>query len=208
MSFKRWALSVLAALSLVFGSPANAALLGSTSGLVDTDTGLEWLDVVVNENLSYNQMLGSDLNGYGSLGFRYATVLEVGQLFENAGATLPPLGGFSSDPANQPAGDLLISFLGANGSSPSNTFIQAFSGTVAGPGTLYAPWIRGSGVNGLAGLSYGQYQPLASQSSSSLGHWLVRDALIPVPLPAALPLLAGALGLLGFIGWRRKHAAA
>ncbi len=29
----------------------------------------------------------------------------------------------------------------------------------------------------------------------------------PVPLPAALPLLAGALGLFGLFGWRRKRAA-
>lgn len=30
----------------------------------------------------------------------------------------------------------------------------------------------------------------------------------PVPLPAALPLFAGGLGLLGFLGWRRKRMAA
>ena len=29
----------------------------------------------------------------------------------------------------------------------------------------------------------------------------------PVPVPAALPLLASAAGLLGFVGWRRKRAA-
>ncbi len=30
----------------------------------------------------------------------------------------------------------------------------------------------------------------------------------PVPVPAALPLLASGLGALGFIGWRRKRKAA
>lgn len=29
--------------------------------------------------------------------------------------------------------------------------------------------------------------------------------ITPVPLPAALPLLAGGLGILGFLGWRRKQ---
>ena len=30
----------------------------------------------------------------------------------------------------------------------------------------------------------------------------------PVPIPAALPLFAGGLGLLGLLGWRRKRLAA
>lgn len=32
--------------------------------------------------------------------------------------------------------------------------------------------------------------------------------LTPVPIPAALPLLAGGLGLIGFVGWRRRRANA
>ena len=31
--------------------------------------------------------------------------------------------------------------------------------------------------------------------------------LTPIPIPAALPLLAGGLGLMGFISWRRKRTA-
>lgn len=36
----------------------------------------------------------------------------------------------------------------------------------------------------------------------------VELGMAPVPLPAALPLFAGGLGLLGLLGWRRKRAAA
>ncbi len=36
----------------------------------------------------------------------------------------------------------------------------------------------------------------------------VRLDLTPVPVPAALPLLAGGLGLMGFLGWRRRRKAA
>jgi hypothetical protein len=33
-------------------------------------------------------------------------------------------------------------------------------------------------------------------------------SLVPTPLPAALPLFAGGLGVLGLLGWRRKRKAA
>jgi hypothetical protein len=36
----------------------------------------------------------------------------------------------------------------------------------------------------------------------------IASALAPTPLPAALPLFAGGLGALGFIGWRKKRRAA
>lgn len=35
----------------------------------------------------------------------------------------------------------------------------------------------------------------------------LRLQLTPVPIPAALPLFAGALGLMGFLGWRRRRTS-
>ena len=35
----------------------------------------------------------------------------------------------------------------------------------------------------------------------------IRGQLAPVPLPAALPLFATGLGVLGVLGWRRKRKA-
>ena len=35
--------------------------------------------------------------------------------------------------------------------------------------------------------------------------WVVPTHVSAVPIPAALPLFAGGLGLLGFLGWRRKR---
>ena len=46
-----------------------------------------------------------------------------------------------------------------------------------------------------------------SVHSPTIGSFLVRD-VATVPLPAALPLLASALGFFGFMGWRRKRLAA
>ncbi|MBG6178725.1 hypothetical protein IWQ55_006592 [Labrenzia sp. EL_208] len=46
----------------------------------------------------------------------------------------------------------------------------------------------------------------AQTSRNAYDNIVVNKATV-VPLPAALPLLAGGLGLLGFMGWRRKRAA-
>ncbi len=49
----------------------------------------------------------------------------------------------------------------------------------------------------------------SSQVDLRFRTWVDPDASpTAVPLPAALPLLAGGLGLMGFMGWRRKRKAA
>lgn len=62
----------------------------------------------------------------------------------------------------------------------------------------------------LSGLDFG-----ASSSALAASDWLslefdsmefeLRTSLAPIPLPAALPLLAGGIGLLGLMGWRRRR---
>ncbi|WP_434052456.1 MAG: PEP_CTERM-anchored TLD domain-containing protein [Roseibium sp.] len=45
-------------------------------------------------------------------------------------------------------------------------------------------------------------------SVNSLEVYTFQSASTVVPLPSALPLLAGALGIVGFMGWRRKRSVA
>ncbi len=50
-------------------------------------------------------------------------------------------------------------------------------------------------------------------NNNSVGNYAFDDvitggSLAPVPLPAALPLFASGLGILGLFGWRRKRVAA
>jgi len=47
----------------------------------------------------------------------------------------------------------------------------------------------------------------ASNSNSPFEGYLESITIAAVPIPAALPLFAGGLGLLGFMGWRRKRRA-
>lgn len=199
---------LIAALTLGFAAgtmTAQAALVGSSNGLVDTDTGLEWLDVTLNVGLSYNSMINSGLNGYAAQGYRYASVYEVGTLFENAGAVLPAFGGADFSAQSRSAGLLLISFLGATYTSSNNTFLQAASGTLATPSSVYTPWIRGS-VSGATGISYGGHKPYITAADPNTGHWLVKKAsMSPVPLPASLPLLMGGLGVFGLLRRRKSR---
>ena len=48
-----------------------------------------------------------------------------------------------------------------------------------------------------------------NQSADNMAHEavVVLDTVAPIPVPAALPLLAGGLGLMGLMGWRRKRKA-
>ena len=55
---------------------------------------------------------------------------------------------------------------------------------------------------------YGTYRMVANLTGDGGTSISVRSATVsPVPLPAALPLLASALGFFGFMGWRRKRIA-
>lgn len=50
---------------------------------------------------------------------------------------------------------------------------------------------------------------LKADLGASTGNWRYEiSGVTPVPVPAALPLLAFGLGALGFAGWRRKRKAA
>jgi hypothetical protein len=48
----------------------------------------------------------------------------------------------------------------------------------------------------------------ANQTQFALDNLTINEPLSAVPLPATLPLLAGGLGLLGFLGWRRNISRA
>ena len=96
-------------LFLGLASSANALLIeadyiNSGDGLitVDTVTGLEWLDLTETDGMSFNMVEAELLVGGSLFGYRYATLGEVYQLWDNAGINtvgLPnPAGSGTSGP--------------------------------------------------------------------------------------------------------------
>jgi hypothetical protein len=61
----------------------------------DTDTGLDWLDLNLTLNLSYNEVI-ADIGVGLPAGFRYATESEVIALFAGAGVPVPSITDFAA----------------------------------------------------------------------------------------------------------------
>jgi hypothetical protein len=82
----------------------------------------------------------------------------------------------------------------------------------AGAVTNLGGWYSSSDAAGLTWslVSGGAYYTTATGNVSFSEPILFFDGtpITPTPLPAALPLLAGGLGALGLLGWRRKRKAA
>ena len=82
--------------------------------------------------------------------------------------------------------DIALVFKGGNGGVPDNYVAYLLNST---SGTYTSPFVNTNNSN-LKNISH----------ISVYGR-----GVTPVPLPAALPLLGGALGLIGLLGWRRKR---
>ncbi len=77
-----------------------------------------------------------------------------------------------------------------------------FHGQWTGGGNQFPlPWLNVLGVTGIQS-NIGQPGPGVRDYSFAL----FEKSTAVVPLPAALPLFAGGLGLLGVLGWRRRQA--
>lgn len=80
----------LVASLLLFGAlPSQASTLVDYGGYaVDTNTGLQWLDVSTTLNRSYNDVSANfTTHGDPVYGYRYATGAEIAQLVHDAGVT-------------------------------------------------------------------------------------------------------------------------
>ena len=77
-------LTILAAVTLLFSTSAHAVLIDAGNITQDTGTGLEWLDLTESTGFSLDDVLGG-AGGFLADGWNVAHVLDVDQLFLNAG---------------------------------------------------------------------------------------------------------------------------
>jgi hypothetical protein len=172
---KRW-LAGIGASTLALAGIGHADLRDRGLTTLDTETGLEWLDVTQTLNVSARDIL---VDGYGGLiadGWALATVEQIQELFLHAGIPLPHDG--LQTQAGFAGADRLIALLGATGSSASGSYIQAFSGTLlvaAPPFPRYTPVVITS-LWTVGGADLPGVTVPSSVRSLNIGNYLVRSA--------------------------------
>lgn len=194
MNFSTKLASVSALVLSLLGSNGYAALVDNGNSMIDTGTGLQWLDLTETLGDSWNTAEASTFVTVD--GYVHATETQVETLFLNAGFLTT---NNVNNPLNNPAAADLLAFLGCT----------QFCGTVNATGRGFADWDGTQTVRPnyhTSGLGAGAATISLFSSDKDLeditaGHFLVK----PVPVPAAVWLFGS--GLLGLVGMARRKKA-
>jgi hypothetical protein len=185
---------------------SHAILINNGATTIDTDAGLEWLDLTLTQGQSYNSIIGG-FGGYAAQGYVHATLDQLCGLWSEAGAGTS--GCLSSqisvaESISQSSADLLSGLLGytAGLRGSAGIFDGGFIGSRrVGIGCINTndPAFCISGVPSPPTAARDITVWALANSGIRTGSWLVRQ----VPEPTILALLS--LGLFGIGVARRKH---
>jgi hypothetical protein len=184
------------AFSLIVNSNARADILsvddpvfGIGSITRDTDTGMDWLDLTITQNRSFNDIASQFGVGGQFEGFRHATSTEVFQFFTNAGIPFIVTTPFTTFPStsNVPSVLNLMTLWGITGSLPDVLFSQAFVADGPSPGVFFTSFLASQPAISAASASTRGSSAGAGATLSFVGHALVR----PIPPRDAIELLIG-----------------
>lgn len=206
------------ALSVCIVTPyANASIVSAdwrttNDNLITRDTvnGLDWLDLTITRNYSYNGIVSRMYSGGSLDGWRYATSSEVIKLWEQFGVDLTEGATFRAD--GEDAGVIQASqYLG-------NTYC-AYDCTSFPYGVFgitednYLNYLDGHNMLGAYYYSSGditQYSPVGASIQADattigyLGSYLVQTSAVPIPASAWL-FGSGILSLIGFSRRNIEH---
>jgi len=210
----------LTSITLALSANVNAVIISSDWQLAgdnlitqDTDSGLEWLDLTVTSNMSYNDVSAQLGAGGDYEGWRYATRVEIASLWDAFGGDSTFYYGLSSH--NNGLFDLMAPYIGdlyclSNGCSTG----EGESWFITGDYFLnYTNQVYVSVANDRATHSFSLTEDLLdlNRNAYSLdytfeyaGSALVRE-ISTVPVPAAVWLFGS--GLIGLVGMARRKKA-
>lgn len=208
---------LLLLVSLINGT-SQAAILRSSSGLIDTATGLEWLKLTTTAGQSYNSV-ASGWGGFVGGGWGFASVDDVAILFTDAGGTVAPSGtdGIYRNSNFEPA-NALIGMLGATVaivSEGGETYgVRGILGTSKYDRTHQTAYLQtnifahGMPSQGLLWVDGGGQDCWDWYAAPETGSFLVRTAsTMTLPEPATYTLLLIGIGLaVGIFRFKRKQA--
>lgn len=201
-------------------TPAQAGFVDNGTTTIDTNTGLEWLDVVESANWSYNDILGEFGVGGQFEGWRHATLFEASTLWSS---TPFPIGHAAS-----PADAGILTYIHLFGETLENIVLPFFDmhtvigyldagGSPTAPGLIAEYLVTTSGDDSAVVTAA---ELPRDRADEIYGHWLVRTPTTvtpcpdqhictpdpdpePIPEPSGIALLLTGLAGLGFARRRR-----
>lgn len=211
--------SALVACEAVDSAPVSLddPIYGTGAITYDPASGLEWLDIPLTTNLSYDYLQTQFGLGGQYEGFRHATESELASLlvgFGFSGFPVWPQSEAAFAPAQAAVSALGLTCAGTCGSfwyetvgrleiDPTSPFPTYNPQVRIGYRTVFDRRQREEISEGVARV-YGYSSTVPNSANQYVGHFLVRDALSPVPLPGTLTLLAGGILGLMFPAVRRR----
>jgi hypothetical protein len=219
-SQKNALLTILISLGLFVTSNANAALTSTDYGLQsgdnwitsDSNTGLQWLDVTLTANQSFDQVRQGE---WYAKGFRFATKVELQTLFINAGT---PDDDFDLSNTHYFETKALIDLLGATIITTDRLSTYGYIGTdfFDNDITLQNHPIGETFSARLGKLDFlpsffaeayfGGGQPFSNEASPIWGSFLVR--VTPVPEPESYMMMLTGLMAISFLVRAKQEKSA
>lgn len=184
---------------LMMTAPASAVLIDNGTTTIDTDTGLEWLDLTESTGFSFAAASAEFGVGGAFEGYRHATEADINTFTTNAG--FPP---FFQTPFNDPAFAAFLGVIGiTNDLSPDELQSRGYFDNGGLPGTV--------GFADMGALFFFEEDfifilpdSFTDTSSATIGNFLVRTAeeTVTIAEPGTMALFG--LGFAGMMLARRR----